>query len=224
MVGTPQVLMVTQVSEGSPAFMAGIQEGDAISGFSSSEEFVSFIDIHKGEEVPLSLIRNGDSVEVMVAPRVDVPEGEGALGVQFVFGGIGESSLWGAIKDATMYAVQLFGMVFVLLFKLIASIFGGPSIIQYVHGPIGIFQATSQASGLGFVFLAHLIAIISLNFAALNIFPFPALDGGRVLFLLLEKIARRPISARVQGMVNAIGFALLIALILYVSIGDVARL
>jgi regulator of sigma E protease len=115
-------------------------------------------------------------------------------------------------------------MIYTTLFRLIIGFFYGPNLFKYISGPVGIFEATSQAAGLGVGYLANLIAFISLNLAAINIFPFPALDGGRVIFLIIEKIKGSPVSAKIQQIVNGVGFALLIALILAVSVQDIGRL
>ncbi len=111
-----------------------------------------------------------------------------------------------------------------LLFQLIASIFGGPDVLSYLSGPVGIYQATAQASSLGVVYVLHLAALISLNLAALNVFPFPALDGGRIVFVIAEKIRRKPISARVQYIVNGVGFIMVMGLLLFITVRDVMHL
>jgi regulator of sigma E protease len=91
-------------------------------------------------------------------------------------------------------------------------------------GPIGIYKVANQAAGIGLIWLFHLIAIISLNLAVLNVFPFPALDGGRLLFLAIEKVKGSPLSPRKEGMVNLIGFVLLLSLMLFITIKDVVGL
>ncbi len=224
LVGTKPVVVVSQVVNGSPAQIAGIKENDKISGFSSADALISYVDQNKGKEISLTLLHNGQEETIKVTPRVNVPSGEGPLGIGLITGGAEKESFFNAVADATKAAFGLFVMIYVLLFKLIASIFGGANVFKYVSGPVGIFEATSQAAGLGMAYLANLIALISLNLAALNIFPFPALDGGRVLFLIIEKIKGSPISVKVQQIANGIGFALLLALLLAASVQDVVRL
>jgi len=88
---------------------------------------------------------------------------------------------------------------------------------------VGIAVITGQAARIGFTYLMQFTALISVNLAVLNIIPFPALDGGRLLFIIIEKIKRRPISRKVENAFNMAGFALLILLMFYVTIKDVFK-
>jgi regulator of sigma E protease len=223
-IGTKPVVIVSQVADDSPAKLAGIKVGDKIAGFLSPEEVIRYVNEHKGQTVSLNLIRNGKTEVVNVVPRPDPPAGQGPLGVGLIGGGVERQPFFSAVIDATKAAFGIFAMIYVLLFKLIASVFGGANVFQYLSGPIGIFQATSQASSLGWVYLANLVALISLNLAALNIFPFPALDGGRILFLIIEKIKGSPVSLKVQQIVNGVGFAFLLVLLIAASVQDVIRI
>lgn len=222
--GTKPVVVVSQVFKDSPAYSAGIKEGDKIVGYSSMDSFISFINSHKGQQISLSVKNGQETRQVEVTPRISVPEGEGPLGVGLSAGGVEKEPFLKAIWDATKASWQIFTMIYTTLFKLIVGFFYGPNLFKYISGPVGIFEATSQAAGLGIGYLANLIAFISLNLAAINIFPFPALDGGRIIFLIIEKIKGSPVSTKIQQIVNGVGFALLIALILAVSVQDIGRL
>lgn len=223
-VGASGSVVVTSVSPDSPAAIAGIKPNDVIYGFDSLDGFLSFVQDHQGEDVMFSVLHDGERQSIQMTPRSDVPEGQGPLGVGVVFGGFERVGIGQAIWEALVYSAHIFSIIFVLLFKLIASIFGGPSIVQNLSGPVGIYQATAQASGLGWVYLLNIIALISVNLAAINIFPFPALDGGRIVFLGLEKMKGGPVSVRVQQIVNASGFFIMIGLLIYVTLQDVWKL
>ena len=93
-----------------------------------------------------------------------------------------------------------------------------------VTGPIGIVTIATRAGNLGLQYLVQLMALISLNLAVLNLIPFPALDGGRLLFLIIEKIIRRPIPFKAQAITNTAGFAILILLMILVTIKDLSGL
>ncbi len=93
-----------------------------------------------------------------------------------------------------------------------------------VSGVVGIASVFSQATIAGFAQVVFLVAIISVNLAVINIIPFPALDGGRLLFVAIEAIIRRPIPPKVVAWVNGIGFALLIILMIVVTVHDILRL
>ncbi len=223
-IGTKPVVVVSQVAKDSPAYSAGIEAGDKIVGYSSADDFISFINSHKGDKISLTVQNGSGSKTIEVVPRVNVPAGEGPLGVALSSGGVQKEPFFTAIWEATKVSWQIFVMIYTTLFNLIIGFFYGPNLFKYMSGPIGIFQATSQATSLGIGYLANLVAFISLNLAALNIFPFPALDGGRVLFLIIEKIKGSPVKLRTQQWVNGIGFALLLVLVLAASIQDVLRL
>lgn len=222
--GTQPIVVISQVMNNSPAETVGIKEGDKIMGFSSVDDFIQKINESKGKEISLTIKRSQDTQIISVVPRLNPPEGEGALGVGLSAGGVEKMPFFQAVIEASKTAVSIFGMIYSMLFKLIASIFGGPNLFKYISGPVGIFQATSQAAGFGVGYLANLIALISINLAAINIFPFPALDGGRILFLIIEKIKGSPISSKIQQIVNGVGFALLLVLILAASVQDIIRL
>ena len=92
-----------------------------------------------------------------------------------------------------------------------------------VSGPIGIATLTGSAARLGFNYLAQFVAMISVNLAVLNFIPFPALDGGRAILLLVEKLKRAPINKKIEGRINAVGFSLLIILMFYVTFRDILK-
>jgi len=221
--GSPHQIVVTQVAPDSPAAVAGFAEGDVLEGFESADDFVLFIDAHKGEMTTFEVYQNGDVKELTVTPRINPPEGEGALGIGFVSGGLEAVPWYEAIWNALVRAGEMFLFIFILLFRLIASIFDGSRLFTQVSGPVGIYNATTQAAGLGWVYLANLMALISLNLAALNIFPFPALDGGRIVFLGIEKIFKKPVSEAVQQWVNGGAFILLLVLMVLVTVQDIGK-
>jgi regulator of sigma E protease len=108
--------------------------------------------------------------------------------------------------------------------SFIASSFQGESDLSQVTGPVGIVGLVGDASQLGFIYLLSFTAFISINLAIINLIPFPALDGGRILFVIIESIIRRPIAPKIANTLNAIGFLLLIGLMLVVTANDILRL
>lgn len=223
MFGAGKHLIITDVAKNSPAENVGIKSGDEIKGFDSVENFISFVNQNKGKEISLEMVSGGKENKLKIIPRENPPKGEGSLGVGLSMGGFEKVGFFRAIYEALKSAIMFFGLIFVMLFKLIISIFGGGDLFKYVSGPVGIFKATAQATNLGLPYLANLVALISLNLAAVNIFPFPALDGGRIVFLIAEKIKGSPISQKVQVISNGVGFILLIILLLLISLQDVFK-
>lgn len=222
--GEEKSLLISAIEANSPAEVVGLKAGDKILGFQEPESFVNFINQHKGKEVTLQIEREGEKKEIKVVPRPQVNAGQGALGVSLVAGGVEKLPWYRSFWEGFISAVKIFAFVFIMLFKLIIGFFTGANLLNYLSGPVGIYQVTTQAAGLGLIYLVNLVALISLNLAALNIFPFPALDGGRIIFLIIEKIKGAPVSVRTQQIVNAIGFSLLILLVIIVSIKDIAKL
>ena len=218
-VGAPQKLVVVGVADNSPAMSAGIADGDIIKGFNSNmDEFISYINEHSGEELEIVIERNGEEKQFSLIPREDPPEGEGALGVALSEGGYEKQPFYMALWMGLKESISIFLLIFIMLFKLVSSIFTGGDLLSSAAGPVGIYKATIQAANMGWVYLSSFVALISLNLAALNIFPFPALDGGRIIFLIIEKIKGSPVSEKIQGWVNSLGFLLLIILLVFVTI------
>ncbi len=96
--------------------------------------------------------------------------------------------------------------------------------VKDLSGPVGIYSVVDSQSKKGFESILSLVAYLSMNVGVINLIPFPAFDGGRVLFLIIEKIRRKPIKAKTEGMINSIGFILLMLLMVFVTISDVIKL
>ena len=224
MVGAPSALLVTNVLQDTPAAITGLRSGDQLSDFKTADEFISFIDARKGEEVNLNIRRGEEILNVLVVPRVNVPEGEGALGVGIAETGFSKKSFFGSFLEGFKTSVQIVGAIFTGLLSLIVGVFTGARVFENLVGPVGIFGVATQAGQLGYIYLLQLIGLISLNLFVLNIFPFPALDGGRLLFILIEKIKGSPMAPRLEAAANGLGFAFLLALMLAITIKDIAAL
>ncbi len=224
LIGIPQQVYISAVSPGSPAAQAGIRAGDIVLGYQTADAFIQATKEHQGTDFSFRIRRENKEMDISAVPRQNPPQGEGALGVGIESSGIERQSLPSAVWMGLQESWAIFSMIFVLLARLIASTVSGENLFSQLAGPIGIFQVTAQATNMGFVYVAHLIALISLNLAALNVFPFPALDGGRILLVLIEKAKGSPVSLRAQLWVNGIGFGILILFMIAVSIQDVSRL
>ena len=223
---------VAEVSEGSPAQAAGILSGDIITSIDSEnvtsvEAFQEKTESKKGTEVTLMLARSGEAVETKLTPRVQVEEDEGAIGVAITdyetyFPSIWQRPFVGAyygVKEAIFWggAVVLgFGSLIVNMLKGIAPV--------GITGPVGVYALTTQAARYGYLSLINFVGILSVNLAILNIMPFPALDGGRLVFIVFEKVFKKKVSPKIEGYIHMTGMAILLLLIVAVTYSDIKNL
>ncbi len=227
---------VIDVTAGSPAQKAGIVVGDVIlkvgeDSVSSSDDFIAKTAIYKGKSVVYEVGRNindqEDVTKVRLTPRENPPEGEGPVGVTITTMEVYYPPVWQRPFFGIYYGFKegiFWGKTIVVgLGDLVSGIFEGKGPVG-VSGPIGIYAVTTEASKGGFLTLLNFIGILSVNLAILNILPFPALDGGRLLFIGIETVTRKRVSTKVEAVINNIGFLLLLTLLLVITIGDVKRL
>lgn len=227
-VGEPQVT-ITVVEKESPGDSAGLRPGDVISTVAGEPArdvtgTIEAISSRAGQAVPIALDRGGQIVEVSLTPRVDPPEGQGPIGIQLVSTAIVRYPWYLAPVEAVKQTVFITGQIFVSFWDLLVRLVQTGTVSSDVAGPVGIAVMTGQVLDLGIIPLLQFTALLSINLAIINAFPFPALDGGRLLFLLIEKIRRKKVSQKVEQALHTVGFGLLIALILLVTIRDVLRL
>ena len=110
------------------------------------------------------------------------------------------------------------------MFVTIGNLFTGGISVSQLSGPVGIYSVVGEMKKLGANALLYLLALLSINVGIMNILPFPAFDGGRVLFLIIEKIRRKPIDQKTENIIHSVGFALLMLLIIVITINDVIKL
>lgn len=229
-------LAVSNVLPGSPADSAGIRRGDIITSIAkgsdsleakSAEDFTEFVAQSEGEDITVSVTRGTELLTLTAVPLSGIISADSerpALGVGITtFGTVavpwyrtpidGAILTWEATKVTAVGLVAFFGSIFTLSADL-----------SQVSGPVGIAGAVGDAGASGIVPLLTLTAIISINLALINLLPFPALDGGRLLFVIIEAITRRRIPAMVAGVLNFGGFALLILLMVVITASDVLKL
>jgi len=227
-------ITITTVVPDSPADKVGLRAGDNVidviienkrSKITSIRQLQNLITKKAGQEITLGIQHlRGKSIDnIKIVPRQNPPEGEGATGIELAKTKITRHSLPDSIKLGITTTYRMVVMIFVFLGKLIASPFTRESVAGDVTGPIGIAKMSGQAAKLGLAFLMQFTAMLSVNLAVINILPFPGLDGGRILFLLIEKIKGSPIKQSIEQKINTVGFMLLLVLMAVVVIKDVIR-
>lgn len=228
-----QRLALTTVLPGSPADHAGLQIGDTVTGISSGTEvieetltpetFTEFIATHP-DEVTLTFSRGGEHMQSVIDPQPGVVEGKEAIGV-----GINEIAtitlpVHLAFIEGFKSTIAMTGAITAAIAGLIADAVTGSADTSSLAGPVGIAGLVGDAADFGFAYLLNFTALISIHLAILNLIPFPALDGGRLLFLGIEAVKGSPITPNIAATVNGIGFALLILLMIFVTYQDIIRL
>ncbi|MBI5147943.1 MAG: RIP metalloprotease RseP [Parcubacteria group bacterium] len=230
--GIPSALFISEVRPESPAAAAGLKPSDKIAAIYAGGEsltspsvnsFVEFIQKYKGGEFKITVERSGKTLDITTASRVSPPQGEGALGIALLEAGSEPRPFLSAFGEGFKDALTIIKEIVFAFYGALAGIFTNGS-LSGVAGPVGIVGVAAQAAGISVVYLLQLFGLISLNLAVLNILPFPALDGGRLFFVLIEKIKGSPVSAKTEGVAHAVGFSLLLALMAAITIKDVAGL
>jgi len=225
-------VQIVGVTAGSPAEIAGLQPLDAIAGYKQDGTIIPInttkgvqdaVASHLGQSLILEVERGNSLVEKTLIPRTNPPEGQGAIGISLALTGTVAypwyEAIWRGISDAAFLTIATVQGYYALL----KTLFIHGKLIADVSGPIGIASLTGQAARVGFNYLLQFVAMISINLAVLNIIPFPALDGGRVVLLLIEKAKRSPVHKSVENWINVAGFYLLVALMLYITFKDVTK-
>jgi regulator of sigma E protease len=221
---------VEEVASGSPAQAAGIQPGDVVrsidgKAMTRTSELQSYVYGHAGKEVTIVLERGGTKVgPLVIVPRPEPPKDEGPIGVKLSEVTTPPTAL--PLPQAFAQALRLTGDVVTQIADLPAQLFARPAGQPGpppVGGPIEILRVTALVSQAGLSAFLKLVGVISVNLGVLNIVPFPGLDGGRLFFVLLSAALRRRLSPQVEAAIHAVGFVLLLGLLLVVSVADIRR-
>jgi regulator of sigma E protease len=234
-------VVVTNFFEGSPAEQAGLEFGDqilnikSIDNETSQEKNLTVDEItiptlqssiqNSSGEVVFTINRVDEVKEIVLNPTTGIIDADKlAVGISMERIGKVKLSFFSAIGRAYLMTGEMIRDITIGLVTLIGSAITGNASLDSVAGPVGIVGLIDNASAFGFYYLLSFTAFISINLAVLNVLPFPALDGGRLLILLIETIIRRRIKTSVVNWINAIGFFILIALMLVITVNDVVKL
>ena len=218
---------VGNVVEGYPAYEAGLRQGDlilAIDGkkITNWDRGLIILQTSEGEKVTFKVKKEDGTIATYeVTPKPETDED----GNQVYKFGIGTDSKRerGFFKSIS-YAFNRTISLFESMFDTLKYLFAGKVGVNQLSGPVGIYSIIDKQAKVGFEALLYLIAYLSINVGVINLLPFPAFDGGRILFLFIEKIFKKPVSKKVENMIHTIGFMLIIGLLIYVTGNDIFRL
>lgn len=218
---------IGSVSPDYPAYQAGLQEGDLLlelngKKIKSWDRALILLQTSNGEAMTFKVEKaNGEIASYQVTPLKETDaEGNDSYKFGIATSYIKERGLGKAIKYAFLKTESLL----VSMWDTIKYLFTGRVGVNQLSGPVGIYSIVDSQAKQGFESILYLIAYLSINVGVINILPLPAFDGGRVLFLFIEKIFKKPVSKRVENIIHTVGFGLIILLLLYVTFNDVIRL
>lgn len=226
---TDKKIQVMDVLPASRAEVAGIKLGDAILDinsihFASVAELQKFVDERIGQELKYKIRRGQEELIFNIVPEKLEETGRGGVGIAISEIGLVKYPFYIAIWEGIKSTIVITWAIIVAFFGLLKGIILGQGISADLAGPVGIAALTGQVARLGFVYILQFAAILSINLAIINFLPIPALDGGRVLFLAIEKAKGRPVRRELENIIHNIGFALLMLLVLLVTFRDVTKL
>ena len=218
--------IVGTVMEGYPAESAGLESGNVILEVNgvkvkSWDAVMWEIQMNTGDILELYVEdNNGNNKLLKIEPIVEETDD----GKTYIYGiGMNSKREYGLINSGA-YAFNKLSSTFKLMGETIKSLFIGKVGLNELSGPIGIFTVVDQQKEAGLENIIYLIAFLSVNVGVINLIPFPAFDGGKILFLIIEKIKGSPVSSKVENTIHQIGFFLLLLLMIYVTFNDVFRL
>jgi len=222
---------IVSISGGSPADKAGLKVADSIkevkvnnsiTSIGKISDFQAITRDNKGKEMTILVERGGKELKVAITPRINPPAGQGATGV-------GLARMATLIKKSSWYEAPIRGAIYtwkvtastvVGLYTLFSGLFAGkgaPSGAEFA-GPLGITVFLANAANYGIGFFLYFIGTLSVCIAVFNLFPIPALDGGKLIFLFIEKIKGKPVSVKVEQWITLVFFIILITLSLFITI------
>ena len=220
--------IVKEVTASSPAEVAGLLPGDIVKQVNGDkvnnyDDMQIYLYMAKGE-TEITVERNNEDIILKVTPLTEEEKKEQDKDYSYGFSCEDNIQYEYGFFKSIKYSFTKFGSLvrqMVLTFK---GLFTGGISVKELSGPVGIFSAVDQTKSNGLSNIFGLLALLSLNVGFVNLIPFPAFDGGRILFLLIEKIKGKPVKAETENLIHTIGFFILLALIVFVTVNDIIRL
>jgi regulator of sigma E protease len=216
--------IISDVQEGGPALEAGMQDGDLVTkidgqSINSWQDLASKVQASAGEALSFEYVRDGEVINSTITPKTVEQEGKtfGQIGVLY------ESPVEKNPLKAVAFGAEQTVTWIVKIFELLGMLVTGQFTIDALSGPVGIYKATEQVAQYGVFNLMNWAAILSINLGIMNLLPLPALDGGRLLFFLIEAVRGKPVDRQKEGMVHFVGIMLLMVLMVVVTWNDIQR-
>lgn len=215
---------ISAISPGSEAANVGLKPGDrliAIDGnrFDKAEDAISLIHQNADKELTLTIQRESKTLNIKATPRLNKRMNVGLIGFSL-------SAIYQKVNPLTAiyYGFKETIGLMLLILALLGRLLVGKLALSDLAGPIGIAQITGQYAQHGFLSLLSFLAFFSINIAIINLLPIPALDGGRLFFVFLEFVRRKPIDIEKENRVHSVGLMILLGLIALLTVNDLLRI
>ncbi len=219
--------IIGDVKENYPAALAGLEKNDRV--LSINDNKVKYIDdislyitlANKEQGIVFEVLKsNGDNKSYTIYPVKESYDGKDVYVIGITLEKKVERGFFKSFEFAFKQELSLFKQ----MFKILGALITGNLSVNQLSGPVGIYSIVDQYKTQGLNSILYLLALLSINVGIINLIPFPAFDGGRILFLIIEKIKGSPINPKVENTIHSIGFILLIILMIYVTFNDILKL
>ena len=219
---------LANISKDYPAYQAGLRDGDVLIAVNGenvktwTQARLKIGTVKSGKAIKFKVKGvNGRVREVLVSPK-KVTDKKGNS--SYVYGVGSKVMSYKGFVPSIQYAFLETREILLSMFDTLKYLFTGKLGVNDLSGPVGIYEVVDEQAKYGVGSLLYLLAYLSINVGVINLVPFPAFDGGHILFLIIEKIRRKPVSSNVEATITAIGFVLIMLLMLYVTCHDVLNL
>ena len=216
--------VIYDVIDGSPVALMGIQKGDKVTKIDGNriktlDDLQLYLTLSEGE-TEFVVERNNKEYKFNVTPLEGEEATKNGYSFGITFGSEREKGFFNAIK----YSFTKFYAIVRQLVLTLKELFTGGVSVKELSGPVGIYSVVDETKESGFANLVYLVALLSVNVGFMNFLPIPAFDGGRIVFLIIEKTKGKPVKAETENLIHSIGFFLLLALIIFITFNDILRL
>lgn len=224
--GTTMKPIISEVEKGSAVEKIGIEEGDKIvkingKKVTTSDDvslYIAMADPTKKNTITVE--RDGKNINFKVKPE---KIGKGKE-VTYKYGMALKQERTKGFGNAIVYTFKKTGSIFKQMFITVGALFTGGVKVSQLSGPVGIYSVVGEQAKTGLANIIYLVAFLSINVGFINLLPIPAFDGGRIFFMIIEKIRRKPLSAKTENIIHSVGFILLMVLMAVITYNDIIRL
>ena len=218
--------LIQNVEDNLPAYREGVEAGDRVISINDNRvttiyDISLFLTIADREK-PVVMVIERDGQRKTIEMQAEKVEVDGEEVYRF---GIGlEAEQQTGFVNAVRYTFIRTGSMFRQMWFTIASLFTGDISVSQLSGPVGIYSLVGEQSQGGIMSILFLTAFLSINVGFINLLPLPAFDGGRIVFLIIEKVKGSPVKAKTENIIHTIGLILLMLLMIYITFQDILRL